>query len=254
MTTQHTNAFPDLDRDLRFIPLGVGEPRVLTSGQIRRNNEAAICSPSTSSRRSRSPRFGPTLMTCCAGRWWGGYQVVNWHRWCRGIWDRDRQARHRCRCGPAGRQRDPAPQPPVRQPPATPSASVGALLAARAQPGGHRLASDRGRRQTPPYKSTPSGTHPSAADASGGGGPGTRGRDSGTPESPRTRLHLTGTSVCCRSPRLRRLACPGCSLRPGNRRSRSSRRHRSLGGWWPPCPATERTRATRPRRFQRGGP
>ena len=51
---------------------------------------------------------------------------------------RDRQARHRCRFGPAGRQRDPAPQPPVRQPPATPSASVGArtpLLAAHAQQG-----------------------------------------------------------------------------------------------------------------------
>ena len=37
--TQRTNAFPDLDRDLRFIPLGVSDPRVLTPAQIRRCNE-----------------------------------------------------------------------------------------------------------------------------------------------------------------------------------------------------------------------
>ena len=39
MTMQHTNAFPDLDRDLRFIPLGVEEPRVLTPRQVGRYNE-----------------------------------------------------------------------------------------------------------------------------------------------------------------------------------------------------------------------
>ena len=32
----HINAFPDLYRDLRFIPLGVNEPLVLAPGQIRR--------------------------------------------------------------------------------------------------------------------------------------------------------------------------------------------------------------------------
>ena len=34
--TRRTNAFPDLDRDLRFIPLGIDNPRILTPGQIRR--------------------------------------------------------------------------------------------------------------------------------------------------------------------------------------------------------------------------
>ena len=42
---QRTNAFPELDRDLRFIPLGVEEPRVLTSTQIRRYNEAGHLFP-----------------------------------------------------------------------------------------------------------------------------------------------------------------------------------------------------------------
>ncbi len=38
--TQRTNAFPELDRDLQFIPLGVDDPRVLTPTQVRRYNEA----------------------------------------------------------------------------------------------------------------------------------------------------------------------------------------------------------------------
>ena len=42
---QHTNAFPELDRDLRFIPLGVDEPRVLTGEQIRRYNEVGHLFP-----------------------------------------------------------------------------------------------------------------------------------------------------------------------------------------------------------------
>ena len=37
---QRTNAFPELDRDLRFILLGVEELRVLMPEQIRWYNEA----------------------------------------------------------------------------------------------------------------------------------------------------------------------------------------------------------------------
>ena len=43
--TQRTNAFPELDRDLRFIPLGIEKPRVLTHEQIRRYNEAGHLFP-----------------------------------------------------------------------------------------------------------------------------------------------------------------------------------------------------------------
>ena len=43
--TQHTNAFPDLDRDLRFIPLGVDHPRTLTPTQVRRYNEVGHLFP-----------------------------------------------------------------------------------------------------------------------------------------------------------------------------------------------------------------
>ena len=43
--THRTDAFPELDRDLRFIPLGVEEPRVLTPGHIRQYNEAGHLFP-----------------------------------------------------------------------------------------------------------------------------------------------------------------------------------------------------------------
>ena len=87
---QHTKAFPDLDRDLRFIPLGVEEPLVLTPGQIRRYNEAGHLFP--------IDIFSPTeiaeirdyiddLLPRALAAGWDNYQVVNWHKHCRGIWD-----------------------------------------------------------------------------------------------------------------------------------------------------------------------
>ena len=90
LTTQRTNAFPDLDRDLRFIPLGVDEPRVLTYGQIRRYNKAGHLFP--------VDIFSPTeiaeirayiddLLPRALAAGWDKYQVVNWHKHCRGIWD-----------------------------------------------------------------------------------------------------------------------------------------------------------------------
>ena len=88
--TQHTNAFPDLDRDLRFIPLGVEEPRVLTPTQIRRYNEAGhlfpidIFSPTEiAENRAHIDDLLPRALA--AG--WDNYQVVNWPKHCRGIWD-----------------------------------------------------------------------------------------------------------------------------------------------------------------------
>ena len=88
--TQRTNAFPELDRDLRFIPLGVEEPLVLTPTQIRRYNEAGHLFP--------IDIFSPTeiaeirayiddLLPRALAAGWDNYQVVNWHKHCRGIWD-----------------------------------------------------------------------------------------------------------------------------------------------------------------------
>ena len=88
--THHTNALPELDRDLRFIPLGVEESRVLTPGQIRRYNDNGhlfpidIFSPAEIAEiRAYIDDLLPRALT--AG--WDNYQVVNWHKNCRGIWD-----------------------------------------------------------------------------------------------------------------------------------------------------------------------
>ena len=88
--TQRTNAFPDLDRDLRFIPLGVSEPQTLTPTQVRRYDEAGHLFP--------SDIFSPTeiaeirasiddLLPRALASGGDNDQVVNWHKHCRGIWD-----------------------------------------------------------------------------------------------------------------------------------------------------------------------
>ena len=88
--TQHTNAFPELDRDLRFIPLGVDEPRVLTPGQIRRYNEMGHLFPIdifSPGEVAEIRGYIDDLLARALAAGWDNYQVVNWHKWCRGIWD-----------------------------------------------------------------------------------------------------------------------------------------------------------------------
>ncbi len=78
--TQHTNAFPDLDRVLRFIPLGVEEPRVLAPAQVRRYNEVGhlfpidIFSP-TEIAEIRAYIDDLSAKALAAG--WNSYEVVN---------------------------------------------------------------------------------------------------------------------------------------------------------------------------------
>ena len=80
--TQRTNAFLELDRDLRFIPLGVDEPRYLSVDQTRRYNEAGHLFP--------IDIFSPTeiaeirayiddLLARALEAGWDNYEVVNWH-------------------------------------------------------------------------------------------------------------------------------------------------------------------------------
>ena len=89
--TQRTNAVPELDRDLRFIPLGVEEPRVLTPTQVRRYNEAGHLFPidffSLGRGRRGSGLHRRPAAPGAGGRGGDNYQVVNWHKCCRGIWD-----------------------------------------------------------------------------------------------------------------------------------------------------------------------
>ena len=88
--TQRTNAFPELDRDLRFIPLGVNDPRVLTPTQIHRYNEAGHLFPIdifSPAEIAESRAYIDDLLPRALAAGWDNYQVVNWHKHCRGIWD-----------------------------------------------------------------------------------------------------------------------------------------------------------------------
>ena len=90
MPTQHTNAFPDLDRDLRFIPLGVEEPRTLTPAQVRRYNEVGHLFPIdifSPAEIAEIRAYIDDLLPKALAAGWNSYEVVNWHKCCRGIWD-----------------------------------------------------------------------------------------------------------------------------------------------------------------------
>ena len=87
---RHTNAFPELQRDLRFVPLGRDDPQVLTREQIDRYNADGFLFP--------IDIFSPTeiaeirayiddLLPKALAAGWDNYDVVNWHKHCRGIWD-----------------------------------------------------------------------------------------------------------------------------------------------------------------------
>ena len=88
--TQHTNAFPELDRDLRFIPLGVEEPRVLSPAQVRRYNEVGHLFPIdifSPGEVAEIRGYIDDLLAGALAAGWSSYEVVNWHKCCRGIWD-----------------------------------------------------------------------------------------------------------------------------------------------------------------------
>ena len=83
---QHANASPELDRDLRFIPLGVGRAAVLTAGQIRRYNEAGHLFPIdifSPAEIAEIRAYIDDLLPRALAAGWDNYQVVNWHKHCR---------------------------------------------------------------------------------------------------------------------------------------------------------------------------
>ncbi len=87
---QRTNAFPELDRDLRFLPLGVEEARFLTNEQIRRYNDKGHLFPIDIFSQPESTEIGSyfdDLLPKAMDAEWDGYELTNWHKHCRGVWD-----------------------------------------------------------------------------------------------------------------------------------------------------------------------
>ncbi len=88
--TQRTDAYPELERDLRFFPLGVDEPTNLTTQQIEQYNGKGYVFPidifSQSEIESIRSYFDDLLPKALdAG--WNSYELTNWHKHCQGVWD-----------------------------------------------------------------------------------------------------------------------------------------------------------------------
>ena len=88
--TQRTDAFPELQRDLRFFPLGVDEPRILTGEQVQQYNDKGYVFPidifsPTEIESIRS--YFDNLLPKALQAGWNSYELTNWHKHCQGVWD-----------------------------------------------------------------------------------------------------------------------------------------------------------------------
>ncbi|MXV79498.1 MAG: phytanoyl-CoA dioxygenase family protein [Chloroflexi bacterium] len=88
--TQRTDAFPELQRDLRFFPLGVDQPEQLSTGQIEQYNDKGYVFPidifSQSEIESIRGYFDELLPKALEAGW-NSYELTNWHKHCQGVWD-----------------------------------------------------------------------------------------------------------------------------------------------------------------------
>ncbi len=87
---QRIDAFPDLQRDLRFFPLGVDEPAHISSAQIQQYNERGYVFPIDifSAAEIESIRsYFDELLPKALEAGWNSYELTNWHKHCQGVWD-----------------------------------------------------------------------------------------------------------------------------------------------------------------------
>ncbi len=88
--TQRTNAYPDLERDLRFYPLGVDNPRHLSAEQIQQYNDKGYVVPIdifSQSEIEQIRSYFDELLPKAMEAGWNNYEVTNWHKHCQGVWD-----------------------------------------------------------------------------------------------------------------------------------------------------------------------
>ena len=88
--TLHTDAYPALDRELRFFPLGVDDPRTLSREQIAHYNEKGYVYPIdifSPAEIAEIRRYFDGLLESALAAGWNSYEMTNWHKHCRGVWD-----------------------------------------------------------------------------------------------------------------------------------------------------------------------
>lgn len=90
MADVHTDAYPELERTLRFFPLGVDAPSTLAQAQIDRYNRDGYLSPLRvfSEDEVRPFReYFDHLLPRAMDAGWGNYDLTNWHKHCPEIYD-----------------------------------------------------------------------------------------------------------------------------------------------------------------------
>lgn len=86
----HIDAYPDLNRDLRFFPLGVAQPERLERAQIDEYNARGFLCPIDvfdASEIAAIREYFDELLPKALAAGWNSYEIVNWHKHCRGVWD-----------------------------------------------------------------------------------------------------------------------------------------------------------------------
>jgi ectoine hydroxylase-related dioxygenase (phytanoyl-CoA dioxygenase family) len=84
------NAYPELDRDLRFFPLGIDNPSNLTRAQIEHYNTCGYIAPIDVFEPDEIVAircYFDDLLAKAMANGWGNYEITNWHKHCRGVWD-----------------------------------------------------------------------------------------------------------------------------------------------------------------------
>ena len=87
---QYQDAYPELERDLRFFPLGVDNPGLLTHEQIEHYNAKGYIAPIDvfSAHDMATIRgYFDELLPKALAEGWNSYELTNWHMHCQGVWD-----------------------------------------------------------------------------------------------------------------------------------------------------------------------
>ena len=90
MTIQ-TDAFPELDRVKKFFPLGVENTQLLTKAQIDQYNDQGYLFPfdifSAEEITEIRAYFFDDLLPKAMAAGWNSYEITNWHKHCRSVYD-----------------------------------------------------------------------------------------------------------------------------------------------------------------------
>ena len=87
---QIVDAYPQLNRDLRFFPLGVENPTLLTHEQIDHYNEKGYIAPIDAldaNQIGAIREYFDELLPKALAAGWNSYEITNWHKTCQGVWD-----------------------------------------------------------------------------------------------------------------------------------------------------------------------